>query len=98
MDKLDSFISNLYNTNEQLIEYLTTISKEYTVLNVPILGCFYQQEFAMFYDKFVNEIEEICKTYEYVDKRKNDIMKQRKAQFAYWHKCKQLLATMEVDK
>lgn len=87
---LSDYIYSLYDDKEELSDFLKTIVSERTVLNVPIHGCFYQQEFTLFYEHFQNEIESLCKTFNYTDKRKNDIVKQRKTQFAYWNICKQL--------
>jgi len=84
------YIHSFYENEQALNEFLLTIVSNRTVLNVPIPQCFYQQEFVSFYEHFQNEIETMCKSLNYTDKRKNDIMKQKKTQFVYWNICKQL--------
>jgi len=88
------FISNQYSDIERLKEYLETIVNQRTVLNCPVPSCFYQQEFVRFYDNYKDDIVTVCKNNNYTDKRKNDIMKQKKVQFAYWYLCKELLEEM----
>lgn len=92
---IEQYIRSLFLDENSLKEYLKTIVSSRTVLNVPIPQCFYTQDFVKWYKSFTDEIESICKNHSYIDKRKNDIMKQRKVQFAYWYECKRLLGVIE---
>lgn len=87
---IEQYIKSLFSNDYALKEYLKTV-KERTVLNVPVPQCFYIHDFIKWYDRFQNEIETICKNKDYIDKRKNDIMKQRKVQFVYWNECIRIL-------
>jgi len=92
---IEQYIKSLYSNEYALKNYLRTIVESHTVLNVPVPQCFYIQDFVNYYERFKEEIETICKEYDYTDKRKNDIMKQRKVQFVYWCECQRLLEVLE---
>lgn len=92
---IEQYIKSLYSNEYALKSYLKTIIENHTVLNVPVPQCFYIQDFVNYYERFKEEIENICKDHDYTDKRKNDIMKQRKVQFAYLYECKRILEVIE---
>lgn len=86
---------NDFTDVEQLHRFVSSATSVYNVHNISMYGLFYIQEYAHYYDKNIDLIKNICEKYNYEDKRKNDIMKQRKVQFAVYHTYLEILEEIE---